>query len=95
MTQAEWTILMTKINEEKVLARGLKGAGVLLLVKKRLAEDGEKPRYLRVIISSVEAVDELSDYLEKLGIKTERDRAGNDYHLIADLKDLKHFKDVD
>jgi len=84
--------LILKNNEEKLSARGLKSQGVMLLVKKSLGMTGDRPRYLRIIVSSEVAVKELSDYFEEKGCKSETDRAGDDYHLIVDLR---NFKDVD
>ncbi len=83
---------MTKNDEEKMLARGLRSPGVLLLVKKYLNKTGNRPRFMRIIVSNDVIVKELSGYFEKRGGKTETDRAGDDYHLIVDLS---KFKDVD
>ncbi len=77
-------------KEEKILARGLKAPGVLLLVKRSL--QGISFGFLRVIVSYREAADELVEYFETRGAETEIDVAGDDFHVIIDMK---RFKDVD
>ena len=74
--------------EEKILAKGLSPPGPLLIVKKRLKE-GIRAQHLRIIVSNPESMDELVYYFEKRGAETKTDRAGEDYHVIADLADFK------
>lgn len=78
---------MIGMDEERVVARGLRPPGPLLLVRKRL--DAAAGRRLRIIVSSEEAVRELVSFFDGMGVPTETDRAGDDYHVIADLSDLK------
>lgn len=80
-----------KFNGElKIVARGLQPPGPLLIVKKRISETDAK--FIRIIVTSEEAAAELIDYFTGHGGKAEMDRAGDDIHVIADLK---NFKDVD
>ena len=76
-----------RIDEERVMARGLRPPGPLLLVRKRL--ETLSGRRLRVIVSSEDAARELVEFFEGMGVPTETDRAGDDYHVIADLSGLK------
>ncbi|MDD3643020.1 MAG: sulfurtransferase TusA family protein [Candidatus Krumholzibacteria bacterium] len=75
------------MDEERIMARGLRPPGPLLLVRKRL--DAAFGRRLRVIVSSEEAVRDLLAFFEEMGVPTETDRAGDDYHVIADLSGRK------
>ncbi len=77
-------------DEERITARGIRPPGPLLLVKKRLKETDAVR--LRVIVSSREAADEIIAYITARGARAEVDRAGDDYHVIADLS---RYKDVD
>jgi TusA-related sulfurtransferase len=83
---------MNAINndEERIVARGLRPPGPLLLLRKRL-RDIDAAR-LRVIVSSREAAEEIVSFLEARGARAEVDRAGDDYHVIADIS---RYKDVD
>ncbi|MDD4858254.1 MAG: sulfurtransferase TusA family protein [Candidatus Krumholzibacteria bacterium] len=77
-------------DEERIMARGLKPPGPLLLVRKRLrAIDAIR---VRVIVSNREAADDLVNFFETRGAAVELDRAGEDYHVVADLR---KFKDED
>ena len=82
--------IMNDIKEEKLLAKGLKAPGAILLVKRRLAD--VKARYLRIIVTGSAVAEELLGYFDERGSRTEIDRAGDDYHVIVDMK---NFKDVD
>ncbi|MBN1164954.1 MAG: sulfurtransferase TusA family protein [Candidatus Krumholzibacteriota bacterium] len=73
-----------------MLARGLKPPGPLLLVKKKLMTI--ESDHIRVIVSFSEAVDELVRFFEERGAEVEIDMAGDDYHVLADLR---NFKDAD
>lgn len=81
---------MIEIKEEKLLAKGLKAPGAILLVKRRLSD--VKARYLRIIVTGSDVAEELLEYFDKRGSRTEIDRAGDDYHVIVDMK---NYKDVD
>lgn len=74
---------MSALEEERIVARGLRPPGPLLLVKKRL--EAAAGKRLRVIVSSEEAVRQLIEFFDGMGAPTETDRAGGDYHVIADL----------
>jgi TusA-related sulfurtransferase len=80
----------TNNDEERIMARGLKPPGPLLLVKKRL-KTSDAVR-IRVIVSSREAAEDLVNYFESRGATTELDRTGEDFHVVADLR---KFRDVD
>ena len=74
-------------DEERIVARGLKSPGPLLIVKKRLkALDA---RRIRVIVSSREAAEDIINYFETRGAAIELDRAGEDYHVVVDLAKFK------
>jgi TusA-related sulfurtransferase len=77
-------------NEERVVAKGLKPPGPLLIVKKKLHEI--QTEHLRIIVSNQEAVDELVSFFEERHAETEIDRAGDDFHVVVDLS---HFKEHD
>jgi TusA-related sulfurtransferase len=70
-------------REERVVAKGLKPPGPLLIVKKKLPEI--QAEHLRIIVSNRESVDELVSYFEERHAETEIDRAGDDYHVVVDL----------
>ena len=76
-------------DEERIIARGLNPPGPLLIVKKRLAE--RSAFRIRVIVSNREAADELIEFFEAGGGIAEIDPAGEDFHVVADLR---KFKDV-
>ncbi|MBN2071233.1 MAG: hypothetical protein JW814_07220 [Candidatus Krumholzibacteriota bacterium] len=81
---------MTDGKENKIVARGLKAPAALLLVKKNIS--GRQSGMLRIIVSFSDAVEALKDYFSDRGVNTEIDIAGDDYHLLVDMK---NFKDVD
>ncbi len=74
-------------DEERIVARGLKSPGPLLIVKKQLKTlDAGR---VRVIVSSREAAEDIVNYFETRGAATEIDRAGDDYHVVVDLGKFK------
>ncbi len=75
-------------NERRIIARGLSSPGPLLIVKKKLESMNEKK--IRVVVSSEEAALDLQRYFNERSAVTEIDVAGDDYHVIIDLK---HYKD--
>jgi len=77
-------------DEERIMARGLKSPGPLLIVKKRLKDFGAAR--MRVIVSSKEAADDLVNFFEARGAAVEIDLAGEDFHVVVNLAT---FKDVD
>jgi TusA-related sulfurtransferase len=79
---------MGKNNEKRIIARGLNSPGPLLLVKKRL--ESTSAGKLRVVVSSEEAALDLQKYFRKRSAEAEIDIAGDDYHVVIDLR---HFKD--
>lgn len=81
---------MENNSEERIMARGLKPPGPLLLVKKRL-KTSDATR-IRVIVSNREAAEDLVNFFEARGATAELDRTGEDFHVVADLSG---FKDVD
>jgi TusA-related sulfurtransferase len=74
-------------DEERIVARGLKSPGPLLMVKKRLKT--LDARRIRVIVSSREAAEDIINYFETRGAAIELDRAGEDYHVVVDLAKFK------
>ncbi len=81
---------MAANDEERIMARGLRSPGPLLIVKKRL-ETLDALR-IRVIVSSSEAAQDIVNFFEARGGRCEIDRAGEDVHVVVDLRG---FKDVD
>jgi TusA-related sulfurtransferase len=75
-------------NEKRIIARGLNSPGPLLIVKKEIEETNAAK--LRVVVSSEEAALELQRYFRKRSAEAEIDVAGDDYHVVVDLK---YFKD--
>jgi TusA-related sulfurtransferase len=76
-----------KSDEERIVARGLKSPGPLLIIKKRLKT--LDARRIRVIVSSREAAEDIINYFETRGAAIELDRAGEDYHVVVDLAKFK------
>lgn len=74
-------------DEERIVARGLKPPGPLLIVKKRLKT--LEARRIRVIVSSRAAAEDIINYFETRGAAIELDRAGEDYHVVVDLAKFK------
>lgn len=77
-------------DEERIIARGLKSPGPLLMVKKRLKTI--EARRVRVIVSSRDTAEDIINYFETRGAAVELDRAGEDFHVVVDLA---KFKDMD
>ncbi len=73
-----------KEREIKIIARGLRPPGPVLMLKKKLGEIELKGN-LRVIVSSRDSAEDLIDYLKEIGADHELDRAGDDYHVLVDL----------
>ena len=80
----------TNNGEERIMARGLKSPGPLLIVKKRLKTI--QAIRIRVIVSSKQAAEDIVNFFETRGAPSELDRAGEDYHVVVDLRT---FKEVD
>ena len=81
---------MASNDEDRVMARGLKPPGPLLIVKKRLK--GRRSFRMRVIVSNREAAEELVGFFEARGGVAEIDPAGEDIHVVVDLR---KFEDTD
>ncbi len=77
-------------DEERVIARGLRSPGPLLLVRNRVRETGAAR--LRVIVSDRTAAEEVAAFLVARGAPAEIDVVGEEFHVIADLA---RYKDVD
>jgi TusA-related sulfurtransferase len=71
-------------SEIKINARGLSNPGPRMMVETALAE-GEYEA-VRVVVSSVEAMEDLRGYFESLGASIETDHIGDDYHIFVDLR---------
>jgi hypothetical protein len=74
-------------DEERVMARGLKPPGPLLIVKRRLK--ARRSFRMRVIVSNREAAEELVGFFEARGGVAEIDSAGEDIHVVVDLRKFK------
>ena len=74
---------MKQDNELRIDARGLSNPGPRMMVETARA----RGRYnsMRVVVSSVAALDDLRSYFESLGASVETDHIGDDYHILADL----------
>jgi hypothetical protein len=81
---------MVANEEERLIARGLNPPGPLLLVKKSLPTISS--RYLRIIVSSKEAVEELVSFFDEINAPVEMDTVGDDFHVVVDVSGIK---DVD
>ena len=81
---------MEDSREIKIVARGLKPPGALLLVKKSIS--GISSGMLRIIVTYEETVGEITSFFKARGVEAEVDIAGDDFHLLVDMK---YFKDVD
>lgn len=81
---------MASNDEERIMARGLKPPGPLLIVKKRLK--ARQSFRMRVIVSNKEAAQELLSFFEARGGVAEIDPAGEDFHVVVDLR---KFRDGD
>ncbi|MDH3217789.1 MAG: sulfurtransferase TusA family protein [Candidatus Krumholzibacteria bacterium] len=74
---------MRQDREIKINARGLSNPGPRLMVKSALAE--QKCKRVRVVVSNVEAVEDLREYFSSLGASVETDHIGADYHIFVEL----------
>lgn len=74
-------------NEERIIAKGLRMPGPLLVVKKKL--ETVQSRHLRVIVSSNNVAEELVKFFEDHHAVAEIDRAGDDFHVVADITNLR------
>ena len=68
------------------LARGLSSPGPRMMVESLLAK--ERPRLIRVVVSSRDAADDLSKYFEQMGAEIRVDSVGEEFHILANLDDL-------
>jgi TusA-related sulfurtransferase len=75
-------------NEKRIIARGLNTPGPLLIVKKKL--ESTSAEKIRVVVSNEEAALDLQRYFRNRSAEAQIDVAGDDYHVIVDLK---HYKD--
>ncbi len=76
-------------QEERIIARGLRHPGPLLILKKRL-RDIEAIK-IRRIVSDRESADEIVQYLSSRGARCDIDKFENEYHVVADLS---KYRDV-
>ena len=74
---------MKQHNEITVNARGLKNPGPRMMVETTLA--GGRYKRMRVVVSSIDAMNDLLEYFSKLGASTETDQIGDDYHVFVDF----------
>lgn len=78
---------MEQSKQIRISARGLSGAGPRMMVETAL-EKGDAES-LRVVVSSVEALEDLRSYFTAMGASFEADRIGDDYHIHVDLTSRK------
>ena len=76
---------MTTRHELKINARGLSAPGPRLMVETALARDPS--RFLRVVVSDSDAVDDLTAYFAERNASVKVDQVGEDFHVLVDLKD--------
>jgi TusA-related sulfurtransferase len=76
---------MTTRQELKINARGLTAPGPRLMVETALARNPN--RFLRVVVSDSEAVEDLKVYFAERDATVNVDQVGEDYHVLVDLKD--------
>jgi TusA-related sulfurtransferase len=74
-------------GEERILAKGLNAPGPLLIVKRKLKT--VKAERLRIIVSNIDAAQELLVYFRERSAYAEIDRAGDDYHVVVNLKNFE------
>lgn len=79
---------MDSNKELKVIAKGLKPPGPLLIVKNEL-KDADREGTLRVIVSNREAAEELVEFFSAMGAELEIDGVGDDFHVIVNLSSCK------
>jgi TusA-related sulfurtransferase len=76
---------MTTRQELKINARGLSGPGPRLMVETALARTPS--RFIRVVVSDSEAVDDLTAYFAERSASVKVDQVGADFHVLVDLKE--------
>ena len=69
--------------EIKVNARGLSTPGPRMMLKNALSET--KCNMVRVIVSKLEAVEDVEKYLETQGTTVHVDQVGEEYHIRAEF----------
>ncbi len=74
---------MYKDNEHKVNAKGLSGSGPRLMVEGVL-KSGDVD-FLRVVVSDVDAVEDLKQYFASINAAFEIDQIGDEYHFLVDF----------
>lgn len=77
---------MTARQELKINARGLSAPGPRLMVESALAE-GTSTRFLRVVVSTVDAVDDLKQYFAQRAANVKVDHVGEEFHVMVELKE--------
>ena len=77
---------MVEKQELKINARGLSAPGPRLMVKTALQEHPN--RSLRVVVSNIEAVDDLREFLSEIKAKTTIDQVGEEYHVIVEFEGI-------
>ena len=78
---------MKQSKEIRVNARGLSNPGPRMMVEEAL--DKGEAESVRVVVSNVEALDDLRSYFTARGASCETDQIGDDYYLQVDLKSPK------
>jgi TusA-related sulfurtransferase len=74
---------MVRQTEIKINARGLSNPGPRMMVETALAK--HEYSTLRVVVSTVEAVDDLKAYFATMKAEVVVDLIGNEYHLLVQL----------
>jgi TusA-related sulfurtransferase len=73
-------------QELKINARGLSAPGPRLMVEAALAE-GPPSRFIRVVVSTLEAVDDLKAYFAERDAIVKVDNVGEEFHVMVELKE--------
>lgn len=80
-----WGTPMTTRSELKINARGLSVPGPRMMVEAAL--ERHPNRFLRIVVSSPEAVEDLEDFLAGRAASVTVDQVGGDYHVLVELED--------
>lgn len=78
---------MKQDSDIKINARGLSNPGPRLMVETAMAERDYET--MRVVVSSVDALEDLREYFGSLGASIETDHIGDDYHIFVDFASAK------
>jgi hypothetical protein len=72
-------------RELKINARGLSAPGPRLMIKTAI-ENGHKRR-MRVVVSTMEAAEDVVQYLGESGVIAKIDQVGEEFHVITESEE--------